>query len=115
MSLLGRVPVPEPEPGVPPVSWHVQLEQVSLLLLQPQAVMCLNFSAAGLVLDLHASNGLSYQAGGVQALKFGQSVIIGNFRSGHVQICMLFNNQLKMTSSFSPSMSSVWILRFLEQ
>lgn len=68
------------------------------------------------MLNLHAGNGLSYQADRVQALKFDHSVIIGNFRSGHMQeFCMLFNNQLKMTSSFSPSMSSVWILRFLEQ
>lgn len=106
MSLLGRVPAPEAEPGVPAVSGHVQLEQVSLLL-QPQTVMCLHLGAAGPALDLHACNGLSYLADVVQALKIGQSMIIGNFRSGHVQVCMLFNNQLKMTSSFSPSMSSV--------
>jgi len=105
--LLGRAPVPEPEPGVPPVSWHVGLGQISWLL-QPQVVMCPNCGAAGLGFDLRARDGSSYQADGVWALKHGQSVTTGNFRSGHRQeVCTLLNIQPRMTSSFAPSTSSV--------
>lgn len=109
---LGRVPAVELEPGVPPVSWHSGLE-----VMAAAATDCdgLNISAGGLLLHLRASKGSSCLADGVQALKLDQSVVIGNFRSGHMQACMLFNHQLRVTTLLSFPVPSAWILRILEQ
>lgn len=108
MSLQGKAPVPEPEPGAAPVSWNVQLEYHCCSCSQTGM-------GQGLALDLCDSNGLAYQAEGVQALKFGQNTLLEISGVPHAEDSYAFQHQLKMTSSFPPSMSSVWILKVLEQ
>lgn len=81
---------------------------VSLLLLQPDW----DGPRVGITCD---SNGLAYQAEGVEALKFGQNMLLEISGVSHAEDLHAFQHQLKTTSSFPPSMASVWILKVLEQ
>lgn len=83
------------ELGAAPVSWNVQLEITAAILGWARA--------SALALDLCDSNGLAYQAQGVQALKSVHNMIIRNFRSA---------TQRRVVSFSTPAQDNLCISSF---